>query len=917
MLYKREYLRVNMDPIVELREEHGFRVKEDRRNSTDPDGAEPEDAAALTIRYHLGRAKGEWLKPAYYEMWFADEAKLLEWNVIYYHGSELVLDSEMHIYRELLARCFLAQRTKSQSLWHGGIYACSLLLSPDKNDRDIEEARCRRLCTRLCRTEQEAARATGAVHQQIDLFLYCYIWCASQVYRFVLTLIRNGEIALAIEVIVAINSSIRHSKGIEDIFACIRRLIRKGSANKRASVQRMFTAVRRAVEHTFPNISQAEVTRGDWDNPANFDQKAMQLKMPTVGLARGPRIKKDEFGPKDDVGVEAPETGHRTIGAPDHSGQVGYEFCLLQLEPDPDTGDITDFSPITQSWKASLVVGVHDRLLDKKPVILLDTRTDEVGLVLLKLGGRAVVFQPLQAIELGPDGSVLGGKFAVARQLRPKLVLVTELGFESDVLLRLGQVTTRNSNFDAIYEYAPDTKWLSPLGHAALAGTRHVSKDVMEMIWIELGRGHGLQVPGDRHGQVALLLDMYGASWAMSADKRKEILSDLVKSTRKRNKAPKLPGSAPKNSMLKAIIEEQVKEMHGEGQKARNILSEDEGVDPVDDEILDAFGSASIGDELVRRKRKPGDDDDDEGGWDMGELIGHNRSRHKARHQAEDNEAPDLPADRFQRPSASAPTAAADRPVAPAVAATPSPAVPAPVPGDPPGDSPATAVPDAASPAAGPAAPAAGPAGSPADGHIPPELEGMGDDVFGPDDPCVLLQADGTLTPPAASPAASTDQPQLDTHVDSVAPDAGPALAAAMPEADHSSAGTFGLVPSMMADLPADIPMPPAGGSYFKSIAREWKLVQTKEGMKSWAVWSDTNKLVGTLSVTNPRVGDRTQATRFNAVCRHTNPDGTLCDEKCQRSYSVSNWPDAYLKCRSWLVQGFGKDKTPHQALPR
>jgi len=327
-LRKKEKFRVLTDGVVHLRKEHGFRIKEDRRNEDDPTNSATKDAAVINRAYHVGRSTWQWLSQAYYEPWFASNKRLLELEVIHYRNDRLVLDREMHQLRELHSRALLAQRTKSQILWIGGIYGCCRLLADDPAEVQDHVNRCRRLCTRLCATEEFAA--SEAAIPSVIQFLEGYIWGASQPYRFVLTLIVDGELQLAQEFLEQFNKSVRHEKGIEDLLGSVRRLVRHGSVNKRACINRMYTCVRRAVEHTFPNVKQERVDRVDWDNPSNFEHSILQDIVPGIKFDAGPRLVKDEFRPKVQKELPGPKPGHRTLAAPDHSGQACFSlpYCF-------------------------------------------------------------------------------------------------------------------------------------------------------------------------------------------------------------------------------------------------------------------------------------------------------------------------------------------------------------------------------------------------------------------------------------------------------------------------------------------------------------------------------------------------------------------------------------------------------------
>jgi len=203
----------------------------------------------------------------------------------------------------------------------------------------------------------------------------------------VLALIVEGFYELALEMIFWMHVTCRHAKGMEDCFASLRRLSRKGSENKLISVQRLMAAIRHAVRKTFPNMIHPQAPDDLWEQP-NMTRAELQPKVPQLSLTKGPALTKQNFAfdtaNPGDCCVQMPdEKNERTVGAPNHSGQIAYEECLLQLPLD-DNDQVTDWRPLTESWKSSLIIAPSDLLLDMRGNLLCELFC-EVGLPLIYL----------------------------------------------------------------------------------------------------------------------------------------------------------------------------------------------------------------------------------------------------------------------------------------------------------------------------------------------------------------------------------------------------------------------------------------------------------------------------------------------------------------------------------------------------
>jgi len=265
-----ERYRVQNPCIRELRKEHGFNIMEDRRNSVDPD-LPPLDAPILALQYAIGRATGKWLKQEYYDIFYLDLTSLVRFGVVVRTQGRIEVDPRMLQFKEKWDRSFLAQRCRSQLLWHGGPYSTAALLSAIPSECEKEEARLLHLQPRLLAAEEAAAR-TGC-HEGIGEFMHSYIWGSSRIYRLILMLIHMGELDAALAIVLLLHSNIRLSKGIEDIFAALRRLMKAHSANNILSLNKVYAAIRRAAVKTFPNVKQATVVPQDWEDPTFLTYK--------------------------------------------------------------------------------------------------------------------------------------------------------------------------------------------------------------------------------------------------------------------------------------------------------------------------------------------------------------------------------------------------------------------------------------------------------------------------------------------------------------------------------------------------------------------------------------------------------------------------------------------------------------------
>jgi len=171
---------IRVDIIQVLRREHGFRVKEDRRNEARPD-LPPLPAGELGMKYHIDRAQQKWLTAGYFWPFFADLDTLLKWEVARYFNGDIAVNMELHCIRERVARCLLGQRTHSQILWQGGVYFLAAALDESGGWRLQVLVRCRMLCIRLMRAEEYAA-TVGADPDVLE-FLENYVWGGNQPYR--------------------------------------------------------------------------------------------------------------------------------------------------------------------------------------------------------------------------------------------------------------------------------------------------------------------------------------------------------------------------------------------------------------------------------------------------------------------------------------------------------------------------------------------------------------------------------------------------------------------------------------------------------------------------------------------------------------------------------------------------------------
>ena len=149
---------------------------------------------------------------------------LVRFGVLVRSGDGLSVNQQMLEFKERWDRCFLAQRCRSQLLWHGGVYSTAALLAPEARYRTKEEGRLLKLQPALLAAEEAAAKP-DADEELID-FLHGYIWGASRVLRLLLMLVAMGELDAARYVAGLLHRNIRLSKGIEDIFAALRPQIR-------------------------------------------------------------------------------------------------------------------------------------------------------------------------------------------------------------------------------------------------------------------------------------------------------------------------------------------------------------------------------------------------------------------------------------------------------------------------------------------------------------------------------------------------------------------------------------------------------------------------------------------------------------------------------------------------------------------
>jgi len=280
---RQERYRVGNQCILELRKEHGYTIKEDRRNAADPD-IPAESAPTLALQYAINRATGKWLKQQYYDIFALDAASLVHFGVLVRFQDRFEVDQEMLEFKERWDRCFLGQRCRSQFLWHGGPYSTAALLSDDPVESEKETNRLLHLQPRLLAAEEAAAR-DDADSAGIRDFLHEYIWGASMVYRLILTLVHMGEVVAAMWVIRTLHSNIRLSKGIEDIFAALRRVIKTCTPNAKMSLNKIYCAIRRAATKTFPNVIQPTVGIDDWEDPTMLTRKEVAKPAPQYSIS--------------------------------------------------------------------------------------------------------------------------------------------------------------------------------------------------------------------------------------------------------------------------------------------------------------------------------------------------------------------------------------------------------------------------------------------------------------------------------------------------------------------------------------------------------------------------------------------------------------------------------------------------------
>jgi len=335
-----ERYRVGNAAILELRKEHGFFIKADRKliAGGDRDGGEdeqpPKTAPALALEYAIDRASGGWLKDVYYSSFYLSVDELARFEVLIWTQDRYELNTEMFCTKETYDRTFLAQRSKSQLLWHGGVYATAALASETDSVKNKEKQRLLDLHPRLIAAE-EAAAQRGA-HKYLIEFMHEYLWGASQIYRLIMLLVVEGELAAALFLVLLIHKNIRHTKGMEDIFNALRKLVRYGSQNNILSINRIWCAIRRAANRTFPNVKQVAVGPADWENPCFFTKKAMQQRMQHVRIGDGAILEAKEFEASSvkctAIKPNPADKNRRTMTSDMHSGMVGLEFCIKSLK---------------------------------------------------------------------------------------------------------------------------------------------------------------------------------------------------------------------------------------------------------------------------------------------------------------------------------------------------------------------------------------------------------------------------------------------------------------------------------------------------------------------------------------------------------------------------------------------------------
>jgi hypothetical protein len=203
-----QVLQIRKDLFSSYRIGHGIRIQADR------DGSSSIDAS---IRTRVGWASNAWVEPMnHVASHFANHSCTLhKWKVLRLsptvHG-EIETDEFLLQVVESLARTFFGLHARSLTLWQGGVYNLVKLLSPDPLHRAEAAARAGRLFPRILALEQYVAGITP--DPAVLEFENRFLWYHSVIYREMLGLLSEGDVAMATALAWRAHSSVYHEKGL-------------------------------------------------------------------------------------------------------------------------------------------------------------------------------------------------------------------------------------------------------------------------------------------------------------------------------------------------------------------------------------------------------------------------------------------------------------------------------------------------------------------------------------------------------------------------------------------------------------------------------------------------------------------------------------------------------------------------------
>ena len=206
-----QVLQIRKDLFSQYRVAHGLRIKADR------DGSSSIDAS---INARVQWTLKAWIEPMNHVASYLKNgiSTLRKWQVLRLSptgSGELETDEFLLQVVESLARTFFGLHTRSLSPWQGGIYNMCKLCSPEPLHRAEAVARGQALFPRILALEQYVAGDTP--DPAVLEFESRFLWYHSVIYREILGLLSEGDIAMATLLAWRAHSSVYHEKGLSTV----------------------------------------------------------------------------------------------------------------------------------------------------------------------------------------------------------------------------------------------------------------------------------------------------------------------------------------------------------------------------------------------------------------------------------------------------------------------------------------------------------------------------------------------------------------------------------------------------------------------------------------------------------------------------------------------------------------------------